>query len=112
MDAAVNQLNQARAKIPIRDLDVVRGTGTDWGEAVNNIARESGDMLLLGSGAAGPHGRGVPRLGGIKDPGPRTPAGHDRAQAPHADKVTITWLAGRRVRSSGVVVTCGSALAW
>jgi hypothetical protein len=39
-------------KILIRDLDVVRGSGTDWGEAVN-IAWESGDMLL-GSGAAGP----------------------------------------------------------
>jgi nucleotide-binding universal stress UspA family protein len=41
-------------KIPIRDLDGVRGSGTDWGEAVNNIAWESGDMLLQGSGAAGP----------------------------------------------------------
>jgi nucleotide-binding universal stress UspA family protein len=54
MDAAVSQLNEARATIPIPDVDVVIGTGTDWGEAVNNIAWESGDMLLLGSGAAGP----------------------------------------------------------
>ena len=30
------------------------GTGTDWREAVDNIAWETGDVLLLGSGAAGP----------------------------------------------------------
>lgn len=54
MDAAVSQLNEARAKIPIPDVDVVIGAGTEWDEAVNNIAWQSGDVLLLGSGAAGP----------------------------------------------------------
>ena len=54
MDAAVNQLNEARAHVSIPDVDVVIGTGTEWREAVDNIAWESGDMLLLGSGAAGP----------------------------------------------------------
>ena len=53
-DAAVNQLNEARANVSIPDVDVVIGTGTEWREAVDNIAGESGDMLLLGSGAAGP----------------------------------------------------------
>jgi nucleotide-binding universal stress UspA family protein len=54
MDAAVQQLNDARATVSIPDVDVVIGTGTDWREAVDDIAWESGDLLLLGSGAAGP----------------------------------------------------------
>jgi nucleotide-binding universal stress UspA family protein len=54
MDAAVKQLNKARATVTIPDVDVVVGTGTDWGDAVDHIAWESGDLLMLGSGAAGP----------------------------------------------------------
>jgi nucleotide-binding universal stress UspA family protein len=54
IDAAAKQLNDARAKLSIPDVDVVIGTGTDWREAVDNIAWETGDVLLLGSGAAGP----------------------------------------------------------
>jgi nucleotide-binding universal stress UspA family protein len=54
MDAALSQLNEARATIAIPDVDVVIGAGTEWDEAVNNIAWQSGCMLLLGSGAAGP----------------------------------------------------------
>jgi nucleotide-binding universal stress UspA family protein len=54
MDAAVKQLNEARANLSIPDVDVVIGAGIDWGAAVDNIAWASGDMLLLGSGAAGP----------------------------------------------------------
>jgi nucleotide-binding universal stress UspA family protein len=53
-DAALKQLNEARANVAIPDVDVVIGAGVEWGEAVDNIAWESGDMLLLGSGAAGP----------------------------------------------------------
>jgi nucleotide-binding universal stress UspA family protein len=53
-DAAVKQLDDARAAASIPDVDVVIGTGTDWREAVDNIAWESGDLLLLGSAAAGP----------------------------------------------------------
>ena len=53
-DAAVKQLNAAREEVPIPDVDVVIGTGTDWRQAVENIAWETGDVLLLGSGAAGP----------------------------------------------------------
>ena len=54
MDAAVKQLNKARASIEIPDVDVVVGAGVEWRDAVDNIAWESGDLLLLGSGAAGP----------------------------------------------------------
>jgi len=54
MDAALKQLNQARASIEIPDVDVVIGVGTEWRDAVDNISWESGDLLLLGSGAAGP----------------------------------------------------------
>jgi nucleotide-binding universal stress UspA family protein len=53
-DAALKQLNDARANVAIPDVDVVIGAGVEWGEAVDNIAWESGDILLLGSGAAGP----------------------------------------------------------
>jgi nucleotide-binding universal stress UspA family protein len=54
MDAAVKQLNKARATVAIPDVDVVIGAGIDSGDAVDNIAWGTGDMLLLGSGAAGP----------------------------------------------------------
>ena len=30
------------------------GTGTEWPDAVNDVAWEPGDLLVLGSGAAGP----------------------------------------------------------
>jgi nucleotide-binding universal stress UspA family protein len=40
--------------VSIPDVDVVIGTGTDWRQAVENIAWETGDVLLLGSGASGP----------------------------------------------------------
>ena len=90
MDAAVNQLNEARAKVSIPDLDALIGTGTEWREAVDNIAWESGDMLLLGSGAAGPLAQVfLARL--PRDPAPRTRPGHDHAEVPHpAEGVTIT----------------------
>jgi nucleotide-binding universal stress UspA family protein len=54
MDSAVRQLNDARTKASVPDVDVVIGTGTEWRHAVDDIAWEPGDMLLLGSGAAGP----------------------------------------------------------
>ena len=52
-DDIVKQLNDVRAHIPVPDVDVVVGTGYDWREAVENVPWETGDMLLLGSGAAG-----------------------------------------------------------
>ena len=47
VDAAAKQLGEARAKAPITDVDVVIGTGADWRAAVDDIAWEMGDVLLL-----------------------------------------------------------------
>jgi nucleotide-binding universal stress UspA family protein len=54
MDAALEQLEDARRQVEVPDVDVVVGAGTDWRDAVDGIAWQSGDLLLLGSGAAGP----------------------------------------------------------
>jgi nucleotide-binding universal stress UspA family protein len=53
MDDIVKQLNDVRAHVAVPDVDVVVGSGHDWREAVESISWEAGDMLLLGSGAAG-----------------------------------------------------------
>ena len=53
-DEIAKQLNDVRASIASPDVEVVIGTGHDWREAVETIAWETGDILLLGSGAAGP----------------------------------------------------------
>ena len=53
-DAVVQQLDDARARVLIPDVDLVIGTGTEWREAVESIGWRAGDLLLLGSGAAGP----------------------------------------------------------
>jgi nucleotide-binding universal stress UspA family protein len=52
-DDIVKQLNDVRSRIAIPDVDVVVGTGYEWREAVEDVPWETGDMLLLGSGAAG-----------------------------------------------------------
>ncbi len=48
------QLQAARASLTIPDVDLVIGTGIDWNDAVNDVAWKPGDLLVLGSGAAGP----------------------------------------------------------
>ena len=53
-DDIVKQLNAVRIHVPVPDVDVVVGSGHDWREAVEAVPWEAGDMLLLGSGAAGP----------------------------------------------------------
>jgi len=53
-DDIVKQLNAVRARVPVPDVDVVVGSGNDWREAVEAVSWEAGDILLLGSGAAGP----------------------------------------------------------
>ena len=53
-DAVIKQLDDVRTTVAVPDVDVVIGTGTEWREAVDDIAWESGDVLVLGSGAAGP----------------------------------------------------------
>jgi hypothetical protein len=52
-DEIIKQLNAVRARIPVPDVDMVVATGYDWREAVENVSWEAGDMLALGSGAAG-----------------------------------------------------------
>jgi nucleotide-binding universal stress UspA family protein len=52
-DDIAKQLNDVRARVAVPDVDVVVGSGHDWREAVEGISWEPGDMLLLGSGAAG-----------------------------------------------------------
>jgi nucleotide-binding universal stress UspA family protein len=52
-DDIVKQLNDVCARVSVPDVDVVVGSGHDWREAVEGVGWEAGDMLLLGSGAAG-----------------------------------------------------------
>ncbi|MFW0795821.1 universal stress protein [Gordonia sp. CPCC 205515] len=54
LSAVGAQLDEARRTVTLPDVDLVIGAGTGWGAAVDDIAWTSGDMLLLGSGAAGP----------------------------------------------------------
>ncbi|MBC2638084.1 MULTISPECIES: universal stress protein [unclassified Rhodococcus (in: high G+C Gram-positive bacteria)] len=53
-DDISKQLSLVRAQIPVPDVDLVVGSGHDWREAVESVSWEAGDMLTLGSGAAGP----------------------------------------------------------
>ncbi len=48
------QLNAIRDRMAVPDVDVVVGAGHDWNSAVQSIAWDTGDMLVLGSGAAAP----------------------------------------------------------
>jgi nucleotide-binding universal stress UspA family protein len=48
-DEIVKQLNDVRAGISAPDVDVVIGAGLEWREAVDDVAWEPGDILLLGS---------------------------------------------------------------
>lgn len=52
-EEAGRQLGMVRQHIPVSDVDVVVGSGPDWREAVEGIPWEPGDVLVLGSGAAG-----------------------------------------------------------
>lgn len=49
----VRQLNAVRSRIDVPYADIVVGTGSDWREAVECVSWEPGDILALGSGAAG-----------------------------------------------------------
>lgn len=51
------QLDAARTAIAIPDVDLVIGASTEWRDAVEGIPWQRGDLLLLGSGAAGPRAR-------------------------------------------------------
>lgn len=47
------QMNKVRAKIDVPDVELVIGAGVDWSAAVNSVPWKYGDLLVLGSGAAG-----------------------------------------------------------
>jgi nucleotide-binding universal stress UspA family protein len=53
VEEITKQLNDVRSKIALPDIEVVIGSGHDWREAVEEVSWEIGDLLLLGSGAAG-----------------------------------------------------------
>lgn len=48
------QLRAIRDRMAVPDVDVVVGAGHDWNAAVQSIGWDTGDMLVLGSGAAAP----------------------------------------------------------
>ncbi|MHA3020624.1 universal stress protein [Mycobacterium sp. BMJ-28] len=52
-DDIVSQLSTIRDHIDVPDVDIVVGSGHEWREAVDNISWRAGDVLVLGSGAAG-----------------------------------------------------------
>jgi nucleotide-binding universal stress UspA family protein len=54
VEEITKQLNDVRSKIPLPNIEVMIGSGHDWQEAVEDVSWETGDLLLLGSGAAGP----------------------------------------------------------
>jgi nucleotide-binding universal stress UspA family protein len=51
---ALQQLDDARARVAVPDVDVVIGAGIEWRDAVDDIPWGTRDLLLLGSGVAGP----------------------------------------------------------
>ncbi|WP_137146283.1 universal stress protein [Mycolicibacterium sp. CR10] len=56
-DDIVTKLNAVRERLAVPDVEVVVGSGRDWREAVESVPWASGDILLMGSGAAGPLAR-------------------------------------------------------
>ncbi len=52
-DEITVQLNTIREGMAVPDVDVVVGTGSTWRDAVESVRWESGELLTLGSGAAG-----------------------------------------------------------
>ena len=54
LDDVGKQLDAVRERVAVPDVDVVVGSGHDWREAVDAVAWEAGDILVMGSGAAGP----------------------------------------------------------
>jgi nucleotide-binding universal stress UspA family protein len=53
-DEISRQLDSARTLVAAPDVEVVVGSGPDWHNAVESVGWEAGDILALGSGAAGP----------------------------------------------------------
>ena len=75
---------QAAQRGPRQGSDPRRGRGDRdrhrMAGSRRDIAWETGDVLLLGSGAAGPMAQVFLGYGCLEDPAPRTRPGHDRAE--------------------------------
>jgi len=56
-DEVTKQLNKVRENLAVPDVDMVVSSGRDWQQAVENTGWAPGDVLLLGSGAAGQSAR-------------------------------------------------------
>lgn len=52
-DEISRQLEHARTAVAAPEVEVSIGSGTDWRETVESVGWEPGDILALGSGAAG-----------------------------------------------------------
>ena len=52
-DEIMMQLNTIRDSMAVPDVDIVIGSGNTWRDAVESVPWESGELLALGSGAAG-----------------------------------------------------------
>ena len=52
-DAVAAELAEVRTRIPVPDVEVVVGTGPDWPAAMDGVTWRPGEILALGSGAAG-----------------------------------------------------------
>lgn len=52
-DGIVAQLEKARSGVATLDAEVVIGAGASWRDAVDAVTWEPGDLMVLGSGAAG-----------------------------------------------------------
>lgn len=57
VDDVTKQLNKVREQLAVPDVDMIVSSGRDWQQAVENTGWSSGDVLLLGSGAAGQSAR-------------------------------------------------------
>jgi nucleotide-binding universal stress UspA family protein len=53
-DEISRQLDRARTAVAAPEVDVAVGSGTDWRGALESVGWQPGDILALGSGAAGP----------------------------------------------------------
>ena len=52
-DEVTEQLKRVRQNFAVPDVDVVVGTGRTWRDAVEGVSWDPGELLALGSGAAG-----------------------------------------------------------
>nr|WP_268807042.1 universal stress protein [Tetrasphaera japonica] len=53
VQGACDEIAAARTTVAVDNVDIVVGAGVEWRDAVDGIAWAPGDLLLLGSGAAG-----------------------------------------------------------